>query len=738
MHFSFFIFHFPLFALGLAHPAMLGWLAAAAAPILIHLWSRRRWRETTWAAMEYLVAALRQSRRRLLVEHWLLLAVRTLIVVLAVVAVAEPLLQTSGLSAAPGERRHRVLVIDGSFSMGYRPGDKTRFERAKEIAARMVEESRQGDGFTLVLMSDPPRVVVGKPALQTRGFLDEIRLLDLPHTKADLPRTLQEVEQILLASRREEPRLTREEICFLTDLGRVGWSLDHLDPTSLAEFRQRSRRLAESASIVVIDLGQPDAENVAVTAVHARQAFATPAEDFAVEAEIKNFGQKARARQPVELVADGRRVTQQYVDLAPGGKTSVRFSYRFDGPGDHVLEVRTQGDSLDIDNHRWLAVPVKASIPVLCVDGRPSGTEFGGATRYLALALSPQPVPGSRSVVRPEVVAENRLQELSLGRYDCIFLADVAQFTAGEARLLAGYVRGGGSVVFFLGNRVLAERYEAELGGERPGSLRLLPARLGPIVDQRETRLDPLGYRHPIVEVFRGRERSGLLTAPVHKHFRLTIPRQSKAQVALKLAGGDPLIVEESIGRGRVVMVATSADTSWSALPLWPSFVPLVQEILSFAAGGQSQQRNLMVGEPLGGPLPATLGEAPVVVRNPRGRSEPVAPQISGEGNSWSYPDTMLSGIYSVQLGPPVARTESFAVNVDTAESDLRAFTADELRSDVWPDVPFVHQTTWENADRPALARASRSREFPGGLLYGLFVLLLVETVLARRFGHHE
>ena len=53
---------------------MLGWLAAAAAPILIHLWSRRRYREMSWAAMEYLLAALRQSRRRLRFEQWLLLA----------------------------------------------------------------------------------------------------------------------------------------------------------------------------------------------------------------------------------------------------------------------------------------------------------------------------------------------------------------------------------------------------------------------------------------------------------------------------------------------------------------------------------------------------------------------------------------------------------------------------------------------------------------------------------------
>ena len=62
-----------------------------------------------------------------------------------------------------------MLVIDGSFSMGYRPGDKTRFERAKEIASRIVEESRQGDGFTLVLMSEPPRVVDRLDPQRSRG-----------------------------------------------------------------------------------------------------------------------------------------------------------------------------------------------------------------------------------------------------------------------------------------------------------------------------------------------------------------------------------------------------------------------------------------------------------------------------------------------------------------------------------------------------------------------------------------
>ena len=41
-----------LLAFGFGNLLMLGWLAAAAAPILIHLWNKRRYREVSWAAVE--------------------------------------------------------------------------------------------------------------------------------------------------------------------------------------------------------------------------------------------------------------------------------------------------------------------------------------------------------------------------------------------------------------------------------------------------------------------------------------------------------------------------------------------------------------------------------------------------------------------------------------------------------------------------------------------------------------
>ena len=55
---------FPLLAFGFANVAILGWLAAAATPILIHLWMKRVHRETPWAAVRFLQAAIKRHSRR--------------------------------------------------------------------------------------------------------------------------------------------------------------------------------------------------------------------------------------------------------------------------------------------------------------------------------------------------------------------------------------------------------------------------------------------------------------------------------------------------------------------------------------------------------------------------------------------------------------------------------------------------------------------------------------------------
>ena len=99
-----------------------------------------------------------------------------------------------------------------------------------------------------------------------------------------------------------------------------------------------------------------------------------------------------------------------------------------------------------------------------------------GATDYLALALNPdEGEADAAALVKPEVVTESGLVERDLADYDCVFLANVGQFTASEASLLEAYLEAGGGLVFFLGDQVLPDRYNRELLRAGGG---VLPARI--------------------------------------------------------------------------------------------------------------------------------------------------------------------------------------------------------------------------------------------------------------------
>jgi hypothetical protein len=769
-----------IFAFGLTQIGMLWWLAAAAAPLLIHLLSRRRYREVPWAAVEYLLAALQKSTRRLRAEQWILLLLRTLTIICVVVAVAGPYLEQLGATLAMGQPVHRILVIDGSYSMGYKPGEKSRFELAKQGARDIVARSSQGDGFSLVLMGAPARVIVGTPAFVSDDvrnalqrlaaassgddtadaqrkadeddFLKEVRDLKLPHGGGNLADALDRADELIARTRQEYPRLATTEIYFLTDLGRTSWDLNAV--AAGRHTREKLAALSDAASLAIVDLGQDRCENLAITGLRANQPVYTTKAPISFQSEIHNFGSQPHHAQ-IELLIDGQRFQERTFDIAAGAQQTISFAHRFEAPGDHAVEARLSGDpldALDIDNHRWLAVPVKESLEALIVNGEGSREE----ARYLFNALNPYRDGSEPLPVHVEEMSDGRLLEIDLHRFDCVFLSNVSQFTPAEARILADYAKSGGGLVFFLGDRVDPQNYNQELGGGRPNTRRVLPTRLEQSTAAARYTFDPLGYKDPIIHEFYGNERAGLLSTAIARYFKLKRPDDAvatspsrPARVALGIREtGDPAIVAAPIAGdgpgdrgGWSIVVAipasfASIDPSskepWSNWPMKYSFQPVVQNLLLAAIGPQGMDRNELVGKPLESTMPAAHPSSSLSLERPDGRKEQIRIAARDDGNRWSYADTWLSGIYRADFGsagdPPKA--DLFAVNLDTSESDLAKVSADEL-----PEGLTV-VSGWSGLDRrPAVELGSRMGQ-QRWFLYAALGFLLLETVLAWWFGY--
>ena len=187
----------PLFwALGFANAAAActGWRRPSV-PIVIHLLNRRKFREVPWAAMRFLLAAIRKNQRRMRIEQWLLLASGRWSSCWSSRRWPSRSWRAFG-DVIAGQRTHRVLVLDGSLSMGYtigrnepvRPG-QGRGRPARQGLAPGRRRQRDHDGRAAPSGHRRPL------AQPDRGPEGDRRARPCPHGGTDLAATFEAVDR---------------------------------------------------------------------------------------------------------------------------------------------------------------------------------------------------------------------------------------------------------------------------------------------------------------------------------------------------------------------------------------------------------------------------------------------------------------------------------------------------------------------------------------------------------------
>src|SRR5262249_50557989 len=140
------------------------------------------------------------------------------------------------------------------------------------------------------------------------------------------------------------------------------------------------------ARAIVVDVGtdQPP-PNLAVTrlALAPDLPVATTGGLCTFLATVQNYGPATPAAVRVQLRA-GRLPPRpgeppfELRDAMPRqlrlerGQNIVSFPYKFTSPGEYVVQVRLEGDALDLDDARAVVVQVRETVPVLLVNGKPA------------------------------------------------------------------------------------------------------------------------------------------------------------------------------------------------------------------------------------------------------------------------------------------------------------------------------------------------------------------------------
>lgn len=670
------------------NPLVLLGLLAAAIPILLHLFNLRKLRTVEFSTLTFLKELQKTKIRRIKIRQWLLLLLRTLLVLLLVMAFARPTLR-GPLSGIVGERAKTtaVLILDDTPSMSATDDRGEYLQQAVDAARRVVALMHEGDEIYLLKLST---------LTQTGATTDIQPIRSLPMLQATLKETKlsfrsHKLEDALRLSARLLATSTNlnKEVYLFSDFqegGVVSADASALAPESL---------FSESVRFFAVQIGKRQPNNIGIESVTIPTSMFEPGKAFQVRVRLINAGENAVEGFIVSLFLNGERVTQQGVDFAGRSSADVEFTVVPKSAG--MLEgiIELESDDLDFDNRRYFTVDIPTSIRVLLV-GTPADLQ------YIRLALGTREATSSSTFQMRETTTE-RLAVSDLRAHDVILFSNPRDLSVAQTEQLSAFLASGRGIVIFPGLQTQPVVFNADFAEklQLPRLLGIELLRPDPARDETESfvTFDRVDFQHP---VFQGMFEEDLLHGPTRRQpspqravetpnvktfARFQLPPQARTVIAL--ANGAPFLVETPALQGRLFLFAVAPNLDWSDFPLKGLFVPLLHRVVAYLAA-EPQTGETLVGEEA---VLRTRSRSTDrwVVLSPSKAETVVQPRTFGLERMVRFRDTETPGIYTLNSGSTIVR--KFAVNLHPDES--KTAKADGVTLDRMRQRLGIAETTW-------------------------------------------
>lgn len=680
----------PLFLIG---------AAAVALPVLFHLVRRTTRERVRFSSLLFLRPEPPRLTRRNRIEHWLLLALRCLVLVLLALGFARPFLPDV-LQQPPGTGtvRRTVLLLDTSASLR-RDG---LWEQALDRVGARLRSAGPGDHVAVLTFDrevtarmtfeEWDATAAGDRAAQARA-----RLAGL---KPGWGGTHLDTALIRAAELFEDPGAGAapglQEIVVVSDLQ------DGAQTAALQAFewpRGVGVRLERVGPAATSNAGLewlPAAETAAATSTSVRLRVTNAADAQREQFRVGWAGAEGGwLAPPVEVY------------VPPGESRVANLAFPTNAA---PREARLAGDDEPFDNAVFLLPPEPARLGVLYVGNDAAGdvrasryfleralrAAPGREVRVIDAAAAAATVAGAGAspdfavVVRPPQPAEAAVLQALLARGRTVLFAPPDAAAVGT---LAGW----------------AGRAAPVAGDHQPASYALL---------------GEVDFQHPLFLPFADPRFNNFTGIRFWRHRRLDLSAVPDARVIARFDSGDAALVELPAGPGRVMLLASGWHPAESQLALSSKFVPLVQGLLELSAGLLPVPAQHRVGEPV--VLASTTSAAPgaVTVRLPDGATAEVP---AGHGR---FTATGFPGVYGA--GPDVAPA-GFVVNLAPSESRTAPMPLDALERlgvPVSGAVPTPEQAA-ARQERLQRAELESRQKLWRWFLAATLAVLLVETVLA-------
>jgi hypothetical protein len=675
---------------------LLGALAVIG-PILFHLIRRTTREVTPFSSLMFLSPTPPRVTKRSRLENLWLLLLRCLVLGLLALGFARPFFQHATNAPPPPEAQGKrtVILLDRSASMQREP----LWAQAQEKVRTRIERARPVDEVALVLFDRGVRTVMSLEEWQQLALdervptaLERVRVATPGWSATHLDAALLHAAELLEAPEKDAPK--RREIVVVSDL-QEGSRIDGLQGYQWPRGYE-----------VVLDPVKPTlTANASVHWISEAEGEAAPGDETALRLRVTNSAAARRDQLPLAWTGatDAAGKIDAYV---PAGQTRIVKAPPL--PASRPTALVLSGDDTPFDNTLHLVPPQPARLPVLFV-GTDADDDPRGSLYYLHRAF-----PATRRQ-RIEIVAHRSAEAVPAFQLQQAQLAVLGDAPS-EAALttLRQFARDGHIVIVPLTAASTAETLGRLL--ERP------TVRAGEATVKNYAMLAQIDFRHPFFAPFADPRFSDFTKIHFWRYRRFDAATLGDARVLASFEQGDPALVQVPLGKGSVVVLASSWRPVDSQLALSSKFVPLLHAMLEQSSDLPPQKAQYFTGDEI--PLPP--GPHPLTIRQPDGT------EVPAEAGA-KFTATDQPGVYQVSPGGM-----RFVVNLPPEESRVAPLAVDRFTGLGVPLRDALAPTPAELALRESRAEAievEQRQKLWRWLIVAALGVLLLETLIAGRLS---
>jgi len=519
--------------------AVLFSLFALTIPLIIHLLNRQKRQRIQFSSLRFLKFLEKQRIRKLSIYQYLLILVRTLLILMIIFAFARPVYNSTLEIAGTRTAITAAIILDNGLNMrGYDSGEK-KFDLAITQLKNLISSYSSKDKIFIITGADLSLIPLDSLKVNTimcsytsTKFLDAWRL-----AKSEINKQSTFLKEIHLIS----------DISFL--------------PQAIYDLLLSDTEV----SYYLHKIGSGYINNISIDSLALSSQIIERDKNISVTIFIQNRSPFPHDAVGVHLYSQNKRLAYQNISLQPFETKEIPLKFRPSNSGLFAGYVEIQEDDLVEDNRYYFSLYIPQKINVLFVDDNPSV--------YIRSALQSMEQTTEIEIVHDQYNAWGRQL---FDNYDIIILSNLADISSVLIQRAIQFAGEGGGLIIIPGEKSAPKSINDLVTGF--GKI----FRIGPLIRIEDSNnfitLTPPSPENPLLKnLFR----NSAINYALPKFFRYyQLESGPQTELTLRFRNNAPFFISGKHHSGFVGIFSVYFDNSWTDFQFKGIFAPFISRII--------------------------------------------------------------------------------------------------------------------------------------------------------------